>query len=129
MQNPSASGSVDGPIAAAEDLATNGRSDRLTVRLTSDARGVVVTLEGELDLETTPEFDRQLAAIDKTPLTRLLIDLGGVDFMDSTGLSSIIRAHRVAESNGHVLVLRRGSKQVRRLFELTGVDDRLTFED
>jgi anti-anti-sigma factor len=129
MQNPSASGSVDGPIAAAENLATNGRSDRLTVRLTSDARGVVVTLEGELDLETTPEFDRQLAAIDKTQLTRLLIDLGGVEFMDSTGLSSIIRAHSVAESNGHVLVLRRGSNQVRRLFELTGVDDRLTFED
>jgi anti-sigma B factor antagonist len=89
----------------------------------------VVALEGELDLETTPEFDRQLACIDETQIARLLIDLTGVTFMDSTGLSSIVRAHHLATANGHTLVLRRGARQVQRLFALTGMDERLAFAD
>jgi len=101
----------------------------LTVELTTDAHSAAVRLEGELDLETAQEFDRQLAAIDAARLTRLVVDLRGVTFMDSRGLSSIVRAHQSAEANGYSLVLRRGSNQVRRLFALTGIDERLTFDD
>jgi anti-sigma B factor antagonist len=93
-----------------------------------DSEGGVLTLEGELDLETAPEVDRQLDRILATQVTRVLIDLSGVTFMDSTGLSSIVRASRFAESNGHRLVLRREPRQVQRLFELTGIESRLTFE-
>jgi anti-anti-sigma factor len=129
MQNSNASGLADIATVADDDAAANGGSGRLTVQLISDGREVAVTLAGELDLETTPDFDRQLADIDTAQVTRLLIDLGGVTFMDSTGLSSIIRAHHFAETNGHALVVRRGSNQVQRLFELTGVHERLAFED
>ncbi len=120
---------VEDPGVVAHDPVTDVESGRLAIRLVSNPRGVVVTLTGELDLATTPELDRQLAAIDRTQITRLLIDLGGVTFMDSTGLASIIRAHHLAESNGHILLLRRGTSQVQRLFEVTGVGERLTFED
>jgi anti-sigma B factor antagonist len=129
MQNPNASGSGAGASAAADDAAINDVSGRLTVQLFTDPGGVTLRLAGELDLETASELDRQLADIAETQVTRLLIDLGAVTFMDSTGLSSILRAHRSAGSNGHTLVLRRGSNQVQRLFELTGMNDRLTFED
>jgi anti-anti-sigma factor len=125
MQNPTAWGSPNSP----GDAADNGESGRLTVRLITDARGVTVTLEGELDLETAQEFDRRLAGIDEAQLRRLLIDLSDVTFMDSTGLQSIVRAHRRAESDGHTLVLRPGSNQVQRLFQLTGMNERLTFEE
>jgi anti-sigma B factor antagonist len=125
MQNPNPSQPADGVLLAADDGAANGRPARLTVQLLSDPSGIVLALEGELDLETAAELDRRLAALDETSFTRLLIDLRRVTFMDSTGLSSIIRAHRVAEANGQRLVLRRGSSQVQRLFELTGVDARL----
>lgn len=118
MQDPSTSRS-QGPWL---------ESGRLTVELTTDAQSAAVRLEGELDLETAVEFDRQLAVIDGG-ITRLLIDLSGVAFMDSTGLGSIVRAHQSAEANGCAFVVRRGSHQVQRLFALTGVDERLTFED
>ncbi len=85
-------------------------------------------LVGELDLETAVEFDRQLAALDGE-IRRLLIDLSRVTFMDSTGLGSIVRAHQSAQANGYAFVVRRGSNQVQRLFALTGVDERLAFED
>jgi anti-anti-sigma factor len=99
------------------------------VDLIVDDRDVLVTLAGELDLGTAPELDRHLARLDPAQMTRLLIDLNGVTFMDSTGLQSIVRADRCAEENGHTIVLRRGSRQVRRLFELTGLNDRFAFED
>jgi anti-anti-sigma factor len=49
--------------------------------------------------------------------------------MDSSGLKLMIRAGQSAQANGHRLALRRGSPQVQRLFELTGVLDGFTFED
>jgi anti-anti-sigma factor len=99
------------------------------IELAADAQGMVVTVGGELDLETAPMLDRALGDIDETQVRRLLIDLRRVTFMDSTGLASIVRAHQFAQSNGQALVLRRGSRQVQRLFQLTGVDARLTFVD
>jgi anti-sigma B factor antagonist len=127
MQNSSAYGSSD--VGPGIEAAFDGASRRLTVDLRSGARDVAVKLVGELDLETAPGLDRQLARIDVTQVTRLLIDLSGVTFMDSTGVRSIVRAHHFAESNNHRLVLRRATHQVQRLFELTGIDERLTFED
>jgi anti-anti-sigma factor len=121
MQNWNAYGSAD--------LLVSDLSGRLAVELVADDQGVVVTLAGELDLETAPELDRQLADIDVAHVERLLIDLRGVTFMDSTGLKSIVAAQRLADGDGHRLVLRRGSRQVRRLFELTGLDNRLSFAD
>jgi anti-sigma B factor antagonist len=129
MQERSSSESEGHPWVTAQDPASLVGSGRLTVQLTTDAQGIAMRLEGELDLETSLEFDRRLAAIDQARISRLLIDLGGVTFMDSRGLSSIVRAHQSAEANGHTLVVRRGSNQVQRLFALTGIDERLTFEN
>jgi anti-sigma B factor antagonist len=129
MQDRRTSESEASAGVTAEDPASLVESGRLTVQLITDAQGVALRLEGELDLETSLEFDRRLAAIDQARISRLLIDLGGVTFMDSRGLSSIVRAHQAAEANGHILVVRRGSNQVQRLFALTGIDERLTFED
>ena len=129
MQERSTSESEGHPWVMAEDSASLVESGRLTVQVITDAQGIAMRLEGELDLETSVEFDRRLAAIDQARISRLLIDLGGVTFMDSRGLSSIVRAHQSAEANGHILVVRRGSNQVQRLFALTGIDERLTFED
>lgn len=129
MQNPSIWESGEGPWVAGGDGAGIGVSGRLTVEWITGVQALTVRLEGELDLETSQELDRQLAAIDAARVKRLVIDLGGVTFMDSRGLSSIVRAHQSAEENGYALVLRRGSNQVQRLFALTGVDERLTFDD
>jgi anti-sigma B factor antagonist len=129
MQNPSTWKPGDDPWVVGGDAAGIGVSGRLTVEWITGVQALTVRLEGELDLETSQELDRQLAAIDAARLKRLVIDLHGVTFMDSRGLSSIVRAHQSAEENGYVLVLRRGSNQVQRLFALTGVDERLTFDD
>jgi anti-sigma B factor antagonist len=106
-----------------------GTSKQLTIHLERDPAGVRVALVGEVDLATGPELDRPLDELARNGHSRLLIDLNAAEFMDSTGLASIIRAVHAADANGHRLTVRRGSPQVQRLFELTGIVDRLTFED
>jgi anti-sigma B factor antagonist len=101
----------------------------LQVRRGRDEHGVVLELHGELDLGSAPELERQLAEAEAEKPGRLLIDLGNLSFMDSTGLALMLRAQQTAHDNGHQLCLRSGSPQVQRLFELTGALDRFTFED
>jgi anti-sigma B factor antagonist len=112
-----------------ERLVVPGSMSRLGIERFADAGGIELKLTGELDLETTPALDEQLARINGSHGGRLLVDLGGVEFMDSTGLAAIVRAQRAATSSGHTLLLRRATGQVRRLFDLTGMTERLTFED
>ena len=100
----------------------------LQIAVVQHAHLVVVRLTGELDLDTAPELDQRLQEVAAGGHTNVLIDLSEVEFMDSTGLRSIVRAQYSADSDGRRLTLRRGSPQVQRLFELTGLLDRLTFE-
>ena len=51
---------------------------------------------------------------------RIAIDLAGVEFIDSSGLRTLIVAQKRARANGHSLILRSVGPQTRRLFELTG---------
>ena len=59
----------------------------------------------------------------------LIIDLRNLDFMDSTGLSVLVRAHQRTEEQGRQLAMVKGPQQVQRLLSLTGVADRLTLVD
>ena len=90
---------------------------------------VVLVLSGELDLASAPTLERELRDAEATGPARLVIDLGGLAFMDSTGLQSLLRARERANHNGHQLALRRAPHQVQRVFELTKTVDAFTFED
>lgn len=109
-----------------EDPATPGS---LTIQRSDDARGPVLTLGGELDLESAPELSRRLRELEEAKAGRVLIDLASLEFMDSSGLSVLVQAHRSAQGSGTQLALRPGPPQVQRLFELTGMTQRFTFED
>ena len=113
------------------DLVSNDANPTSALRIhpIRDERGLVLELGGELDLGSAPLRERHLTEMEDESSGRVLIDLRNLTFMDSTGLALLIRAEQAAQNNGHQLRLRRGSKQVQRLFELTGVVDRLTFDD
>src|SRR5947209_20163699 len=90
----------------------------------------VLALTGELDLASTPTLERELEAVEAAGATKILIDLAGVGFMDSTGLQALLRAReRAMTQEGIQLSLRRGPHQVQRVFELTRTIDALTFVD
>src|SRR5947209_8630350 len=80
---------------------------------------VVLSLRGELDLTSFPAFERELQASESSGRDWLLIDLSGLEFMDSTGLRALLQARERAQTHGRRLTLRRGSRQVQRVLELT----------
>lgn len=89
----------------------------------------VVTVAGEVDLETASQLgDHALHAL-RDGATHLVLDLTGVTFMDSTGLKVLISIQRRAELAGGTLAVAGPSRSVRRLLALTGLDQTFTLHD
>jgi anti-anti-sigma factor len=98
---------------------------RLTIRASDEDGGSTLVLDGEVDPHTTDQLD---AAVDAALGGRVVLDLSGVTFIDSAGLRSLIRAQRLAESSGGMLVLRAPRPSTMRVLEITGLTDELVIE-
>jgi anti-sigma B factor antagonist len=90
---------------------------------------VSLSLEGELDLAGARKMEASLAAAEQGdgPM-RLIVDLGRLQFIDSTGLRLLLQADARAKERGYELVLRPGAPAVQRVFEVTGALAILRFE-
>jgi anti-sigma B factor antagonist len=100
---------------------------RLEVR--NQGPATVIAVSGELDLASSPALQEELDRVAASDSQMLIIDLRDLDFMDSTGLSVLVRAHQRIEEQGRQLAMVKGPQQVQRLLSLTGVADRLTLVD
>jgi anti-anti-sigma factor len=82
----------------------------------------VVRVDGELDIATAPELESALLR-PRPRDERVILDLGELRFMDSTGLRVLLRASKAAKDGRWELFLRNVPHNVRRLFALSGVQD------
>jgi anti-anti-sigma factor len=92
-------------------------------------RAVVIGVSGELDLASSPGLEQELERHMSLGTELVIVDLRQLEFMDSTGLSVLVRAHQRAVEAGRRFAVVRGPQQVQRLLTLTGVADRLTLVD
>jgi anti-anti-sigma factor len=90
---------------------------------------VVLAVSGELDLAASPTLEERLDDVFGGNVPRLIIDLRQLEFIDSTGLSVLVKAHQRAEEAGSRFGLVNGGSQVRRLLSLTGIAERLAVAD
>ena len=95
--------------------------------VSSDDGVRVVAVRGELDLDTMSELNAALAADEGLAAT--VIDLRGLTFIDSSGVSGVLAASRRARDAGSRLACVPGQPQIQRVFELTGVDTVLEWVD
>jgi anti-sigma B factor antagonist len=82
-------------------------------------------LAGELDIASRPLLDAALERLLTEQTEAVALDLSELTFMDSTGLHAVLSAQELCEQHGCELALLRPSSQVHRLFELSGLIDRL----
>jgi anti-sigma B factor antagonist len=99
------------------------------VEVSNDGRASVISVSGELDLASSGALEEELARATDSDVEQVVIDLRELEFMDSTGLSTLVKAHQRAAAAGKQFGLVRGPQQVQRLLSLTGVEDRLRFAD
>ena len=94
----------------------------LTITTEHHGRRSVLLLQGELDLCTRDRLRRAISSALKRQPQVLVVDLSGLDFIDCSGLSVLVWAHkRLAEQDRPLLIT--GSKPiVRRVICLAGVD-------
>jgi anti-sigma B factor antagonist len=87
----------------------------------------IVRPVGELDMATVPTLaDRVAAALGEGAA---VLDLSGLSFIDTQGLTFVLQLHRDAERTGHALALVRGGRAVHRVFEVAGLTDLLPLSD
>ena len=99
--------------------------------VTIEDRGgtVLVAPRGELDIHTAPRLDDELRRAEARSPEVLVLDLQGLDFMDSTGLRLLIMADVRAREQGRRLVVVRGNEMIQRVLRVTRLDERLDFVD
>lgn len=110
--------------------ASNVREVELKVTCRPQGEYVVMSVQGEIDLYTVPRLQRALAsALAPGDPVRLVVDLSGVDFCDSTGVNVLLAAHRQAREAGGDLELAAPRPAVRKILQVTGLEAVFTVID
>ncbi len=88
------------------------RRDTMTVRLT-----------GELDHCSAQSVRRELDGLIADPgIKKLVLDMGGMSFMDSSGIGVILGRYRELHGRGGALYVKNMNSQVEKIFLLSGMD-------
>ena len=91
-----------------------------TEELGNDA--YVISLTGEVDLYTAPEFKEQLLEIVGKGGKEVVVDLSNTTFIDSTTLGVLVGGVKRLRPNGGQLTLVCSDRNITKIFEITGLD-------
>jgi anti-sigma B factor antagonist len=86
---------------------------------------VRVAVCGEMTGPSAYTVDGQLRRVEAAGPSCIVLDLSGLDFIDSSGLGRLLAAHKRAMREHRRLVVVEGSRAVRRLIALSALDHRL----
>ena len=82
----------------------------------------VVSVTGEVDLFTAPEFKQRVMAPIAAGVERVIVDLTDTTFIDSSSLGVLIGAHRRLKTRGGRLIVACSNDAIVKTFRITGLD-------
>lgn len=85
-----------------------------------DRDTILIALRGDLDAERAPDLQEAIDTVLDGTIDRVIFDLSGLGFMDSSGLNVLVTTR--ARLTGGSVVVREASESVWRLLEVTGLD-------
>jgi anti-sigma B factor antagonist len=94
--------------------------DITTEQLSSDQ--YVISLAGEVDLYTAPEFKQQLLEVISEGGKEVVVDFSDTTFIDSTTLGVLVGGVKRLRSNDGQLSLVCSDRNITKIFEITGLD-------
>lgn len=101
----------------------------LSVASHDEAGRTVVTVAGEVDVFTAPTLDERLVALVDEGKVRLVVDLTGVEFLDSTGLGVLVKALKRTREHDGSLDLVATQERILKVFRITGLDAVMPLHD
>jgi anti-sigma B factor antagonist len=105
-------------------------SPTLNLKVLQTAQETLVRLSGELDLSSAPTLRELLAgAFDDDRQRRIVLDLTDLIYLDSTGLSIFVTAHKRATATGMEFCLANPNPSIGQLFKITALDHFFTIID
>ena len=101
----------------------------LAVQVTEHDGWAVAAVHGDLDLTTAPGLRERVIEVVLSGRPYVIIDLQGVDFIDSTGLGVLVGLLKRTRTHGGDLRLVSTRPSLRQVLQLTGLDHALTLAD
>ena len=94
-----------------------GQTTPFSVQIDRIGTTDIVTVRGEIDIVSAPEFEEKLSTVGST----IVVDLRHLDFMDSSGLAALLRRNATLDGSSELrIVVKPGI--IERLFEVSGID-------
>ena len=87
---------------------------------------LLLRVRGEVDIESAATLERALHSAESAQPRQILLDLAALEFIDSTGISVLVRARQRASCQNCSVVLANLPPQVRRVLEVSGVASQFT---
>jgi len=100
---------------------TEALAPQFDVSIERLAATAFVRVSGELDIASVPALTDALRGLEQ-PCDRVVLDLSGLTFIDSTGLTFAVTEHQRAATDGVEFVLAGATDNVLKVFRLTGLD-------
>jgi anti-sigma B factor antagonist len=89
----------------------------------------IVRLAGDLDMAAAATCRDVLHSVRHGDTTDVVVDLRGLTFLDSMGLSALLETHNVGLDGPHAVSFIRGTGSVHRVFQITQMEERLDWID
>jgi anti-sigma B factor antagonist len=105
------------------------QNQALNVSVTADDTVYLIEPRGELDLATAPALQTEIERAEASDAREIVLDMSGLDSIDSTGIWVLIRAARRSRMSGDRLRFLRGTGQIERVMVLCRLHERLPFKD
>jgi anti-sigma B factor antagonist len=104
-----------------------GQEISLDIEVSGDGPVTTVAVSGEIDITTAPQLEAAVAELQ--PAERLVLDLRGVSFMDSTGVRLVMALDLRSRAEGWAFAIARSSGPVAHVLDLCRIPDRVRTVD
>lgn len=94
----------------------------MRMELDRERNTAVIFLDNRLDASTAPEFKNFISDLTRKQYIKLVIDLSGLHFMDSSGLGVLVTVLRSVSKQGGDIKIAAPSAEIQALFSLTRLD-------
>lgn len=88
----------------------------------------IIIIEGRVDTVTSSDLEKEVSQIWSQPSVTMVFDCKQMEYISSSGLRVVLKAHKQVTANGGKFILRNLSDQVRSVMDITGFSRILTIE-